>query len=222
MKNSYIKNSGGKYGTPSQLSRLSQASQRLRMPAAEYAGRPDVARAEYASRGGKIWATAFLVIFTLACLAAITAVQLPGIALLPVLSDSMNPYFGIDDLLLVNNVKPESIRQGDVIIYSDHSDTENLRVAHRVIAVSGEGFITKGDNNQYPDTNPVPAENVQGKVALVLPFVGGIVRAMGGNISLMIIIGAAAYTALLVLVLSPKKTAANSREAYLNSKRTAL
>ena len=207
INNSYMKRAGGRYGNPAQLSRLSQASQRLRMSPTEASPRISNAgtQTEYPLRGGKIWATAFLVIFTLACLAAITAIRLPGIALLPVLSESMNPYFGTDDLLLSCTVTTESIRQGDIIIYSDPSDAENLRIAHRVIAVTAEGFITKGDSNQYADTNPVRAESVQGKVAFVLPFAGRIINTAGGNTSLMIIVGAAVYITLLCFVLSPKK-----------------
>jgi len=94
-----------------------------------------------------------------------------------VLSGSMEPEISPGDAVIVKSVDPADIERGDVITFLRTG--ESTPVTHRVVEVVGsEGdlaFRTKGDANDNPDPTPVPAENVTGKVWVVLPYVGHVV-----------------------------------------------
>jgi len=83
-----------------------------------------------------------------------------------VLSDSMNPTFESGDVILVEDVDPETIEEGNVITYADSSGE---RTTHRVVEVVEEDgeryFQTKGDANEDPDATLVPAGAVEARHA---------------------------------------------------------
>ncbi len=60
----------------------------------------------------------------------------------------------------------ESIRTGDIIVYADQAH-DDLKTIHRVVSISHEGLITKGDNCPTPDSLPVTEKNLIGKVSTV-------------------------------------------------------
>jgi len=84
-------------------------------------------------------------------------------------SESMRPFLGNDTIVLeiVPNA-PGDIAVGDVIIY----EFEDHRIIHRVIkiGVDDEGWyaILKGDNNPYPDAQPVRFDQVKGVVVGII------------------------------------------------------
>lgn len=92
-----------------------------------------------------------------------------------VLSGSMEPAIEPGDAVLVDSVDPSTIERGDVITYRRGAGP----VTHRVVEVrtrDGErAFRTKGDANEEPDPQLVPADRVVGRVLFVLPFVGHVV-----------------------------------------------
>lgn len=71
---------------------------------------------------------------------------------------SMLPAIQPGDIVIIDT-KLDKIQIGDVIVYQYGSKL----IGHRVVAVVQEGYITKGDNNPYPD-NLVPTQAVVGKV----------------------------------------------------------
>ena len=71
---------------------------------------------------------------------------------------SMYPAIEPGSIVIIDT-NPERIQIGDVIVYS----YGNELIGHRVIAITQDGFITKGDNNPYPD-NLVPRDAVVGKI----------------------------------------------------------
>jgi SOS-response transcriptional repressor LexA len=71
------------------------------------------------------------------------------------------------DLLLV--VKPVNLQVGDIVIYQ--RDGTSITIVHRVIEISGDRIVTKGDNNAGPD-QPITLGNVQGKVVFAVPVLG--------------------------------------------------
>ena len=91
-------------------------------------------------------------------------------------SGSMIPTIRPGDVVIVAKSQAGSVTLGDIVEY--HDVRENLNIVHRVIEVHGEDgqryFITKGDNNSSPDADPVPAQNVIGKVVFNIPKVGWI------------------------------------------------
>ncbi len=92
-----------------------------------------------------------------------------------VLSGSMAPAFDAGSMVFVKPVEPEEIKEGDVITFRGSGDSSFL-TTHRVMEIIGIRqdleFITKGDANDVNDPYPVPGDNLVGRVALVVPYVG--------------------------------------------------
>ncbi len=96
-----------------------------------------------------------------------------------VVSDSMAPNINKGDLLFLQGVEPEDIEEGDVIVYDAHGlwvGAPEDPIVHRVIDIIEKDdklyFVTKGDNNEHKDKEPVPGNRVLGKVVARIPYVG--------------------------------------------------
>ena len=67
-------------------------------------------------------------------------------------------------------LKPEQeYMAGDIIGFVDEN---NRKVIHRIMAVTDEGFITKGDNNQKNDRGIQTLDKVIGRTIVVAPYLG--------------------------------------------------
>ncbi|MFK8213997.1 signal peptidase I [Haloferax volcanii] len=97
-----------------------------------------------------------------------------------VLSGSMSPTFDAGDVVVVRDVPPADISEGDILTYraagSAITDERTDRVTHRVVAVDRSGdspvFRTKGDANEDIDSDPVAADRVVGRVWFHVPYLG--------------------------------------------------
>jgi signal peptidase I len=89
---------------------------------------------------------------------------------------SMMPVINPGDVVIVAKTSGSQVKLGDIIEY--RNPRENVNIVHRVIEVRGEGeqkiFVAKGDNNNAPDIDPVPQQNVIGKVVFNVPKLGWI------------------------------------------------
>ena len=74
-------------------------------------------------------------------------------------SGSMEPEYRINAAVLIKKVGFDSIEIGDVVAFKG---IDNRTVFHRVIAEDEDGFITKGDNNEYADSIRVTNSNFIG------------------------------------------------------------
>jgi len=96
-----------------------------------------------------------------------------GYQLKTVLSGSMEPEFQTGSIIAIEPTEePSQFEKGDVITYINPDD--NL-VTHRVheVANDAEQYITKGDNNNAADSEPVLAENVVGHyTGFTVPYAG--------------------------------------------------
>jgi len=81
---------------------------------------------------------------------------------------SMEPVLHVGDMIVV--VGAHEINEGKIILFK--SPVHGRLVVHRVVGVSEEGYVTKGDANAVPDYVPVPPRNVHGEVLLVVPYLG--------------------------------------------------
>lgn len=81
---------------------------------------------------------------------------------------SMAPTLRPGHLLYVRptaqDVGVGDISKGDVVVFEDPIKG---CVVHRVVAVTGAGLITRGDNNAHNDALPVPPRRLVGRVELV-------------------------------------------------------
>jgi signal peptidase len=89
-------------------------------------------------------------------------------------SGSMTPTLQVGDVIITVEASPNDIKIGDIIQYSG----ENEIIAHRVVDIQQEGgtqyFITKGDDNNAPDPEPVSPSQVIGKLIFTIPKLGWI------------------------------------------------
>jgi len=95
--------------------------------------------------------------------------RVDGISMLPTLEGG--------DLVVIQNVPFDSIHIGDIIVYNNLCSTQGESVIHRVVAINGNGFITKGDNNPFTDqqssiaVSEITPDCLVGKVVFVVPYV---------------------------------------------------
>ena len=103
-----------------------------------------------------------------------------------VLTGSMEPLILPGDVVLVQKLAQESelyeLIAGDIINFN----FENITVTHRIQEVlydqSGNvSFLTKGDNNQSEDDNPVLPNDINGRIVNVIPKAGLPVLFMHSN-----------------------------------------
>lgn len=116
---------------------------------------------------------------TLVALVAVFVVQAaPGVIgaehSYVVLTGSMSPAIHPGDAVVVDEVAPGDVREGDVVTFRREADQPP--VTHRVVEVlESDGEIryrTKGDNNEDPDPGTVHPDDLVGEVWFTLPYVG--------------------------------------------------
>lgn len=111
-------------------------------------------------------------------------IALGGFRIFNILTGSMEPEYGVGDIILIKEVEPKEIKVGDDITYlGKEGDFNGKIVTHRVRAVipseTGEyKFITQGLTNDIADPE-ITASQVQGKViykTVILSFISGLVN----------------------------------------------
>lgn len=111
-------------------------------------------------------------------------IALGGFRIFNILTGSMEPEYGVGDIILTKEVEPKEIKVGDDITYlGKEGDFNGKIVTHRVRAVipseTGEyKFITQGLTNDIADPE-ITASQVQGKViykTVILSFISGLVN----------------------------------------------
>ena len=103
--------------------------------------------------------------------AALIVPKLLGFDQFAVLSGSMEPNIHVGAIVYDKEVEPESLEVDDVITYQLSGNT---MVTHRIVAIDAEAgtVTTKGDANETEDGSPVSFENIVGKYAFNIPFLG--------------------------------------------------
>lgn len=118
--------------------------------------------------------TLLLLVAILVCI-PLTLPRLAGYQIYHVISGSMEPAIPVESVVYVKDVAPADIQKKDVIAFHSVLGEEAI-ITHRVVLnnrVAGE-IVTKGDANAKEDMEPVPYENVLGKVTLTVPVLGKI------------------------------------------------
>ena len=119
-----------------------------------------------------------------------------------VLSGSMEPVLAVGGLVVIKPVEAQYVSTGDVISFKI-PDIETP-ICHRVINISkvdGQLFFqTKGDANEEPDLNLVPAEAVNGKQVFYAPYAGNIARVSEIGREKVTIMGKGLPKAVLVIL----------------------
>lgn len=83
-----------------------------------------------------------------------------------VVSGSMSGTIEVNDLVVTKRCGSYAV--GDIIMFRSGGSA----VTHRIVELTEEGFVTKGDANNAPDMETVAPGNVVGKVIFVVPGFG--------------------------------------------------
>ncbi|MHA2315977.1 MAG: signal peptidase I [Candidatus Hermodarchaeia archaeon] len=99
--------------------------------------------------------------------------------LLAVESGSMEPVFYRGDLVIVRAVDPTTLVVGDIVIYNASSlngASGDVPIVHRIIEIQDVGgelrFITRGDNNPWPDRYYRTEDDILAKVIGSVKYLG--------------------------------------------------
>ncbi|KKQ36978.1 MAG: Signal peptidase I [Candidatus Roizmanbacteria bacterium GW2011_GWA2_37_7] len=95
------------------------------------------------------------------------------------ISGSMSPTIVLGDLTVVKKQYMNSYKPGDIITFFSNRNGKQEVITHRIYRMGGNVYITKGDNNITPDTQPVIPRLIIGKVIAIIPYLGYWV--MAGN-----------------------------------------
>lgn len=97
-----------------------------------------------------------------------------GYQLLNIASNSMYPLINVGDGVMIKIANEDTeINQGDIIAYKlgEHI------IVHRVKeVVNGNSYITKGDNNDVDDGNPIPRADVMGVYKFQINGIDGLLQ----------------------------------------------
>lgn len=144
----------------------------------------------------KILAFASWTLIALLVVAALVVAvpRLLGGTTLTVLTGSMQPAINPGDVVAVIPTAPADLSPGDVVTFQPNSGDPML-ITHRIIAVQGTStdptFITRGDANSADDEE-IFAEQVQGCVLYVIPYIGWVNNIVGPAAPMLVIAAAVA------------------------------
>lgn len=99
-----------------------------------------------------------------------------GYRVFTIATGSMEPVYNINDVILVKNTDPSTLKKGDDIAYLGNRDAvKGLIVTHRIIRIEtfSDGkvhYTLKGVNNKYEDPS-ITEDQILGKVVGKLPVV---------------------------------------------------
>ncbi len=101
-----------------------------------------------------------------------------------VLSGSMEPALGVNDVILVR--ESDRYEVGDVVVYQSGKSL----IVHRIISRDGETAVTQGDANNVADA-PIEISVIKGKVIARIPGLGLVVNALKTPVGILIVLIAA-------------------------------
>jgi signal peptidase len=158
----------------------------------------------------KITGSVVQVVAVVAFLSAAAVLAVPrllGWQTVTVVSGSMAPAYAVDAVLAIEPVSPTELRVGDVIAFQPEADRP--MITHRVVAIErdagGLTFVTQGDANEDPDTNPVAPATVRGRVVFGVPHLGLFVRAVSNPVGFGALVIVPGIVLLVLEVLSIRR-----------------
>jgi len=184
----------------------------------------------------KVWINALLILVIIIVAIKISAYAATGTTHVgfAIGSMSMEPNMHVGDLILIQSSQRTNIitcedgkifdyrsfnDYGDVIIYQPNGISSATPIVHRAISwvekgeemIGGEpapheGYITKGDNNLYPDQsglwiNPVKPEWIIAVARVRVPYLGVYLKGIGGTV----IIYAVTYAIIMGYLMRKKQ-----------------
>lgn len=97
----------------------------------------------------------------------------PGLKLYTIQSGSMEPAVHLGSLIVSKPIN--DYQEKDVITFTSEKNSKNTIThrLHQITTVDGQTkYITKGDANNVPESNPIEKEMILGKMIFSIPFLG--------------------------------------------------
>lgn len=173
--------------------------------------------------GKVLYWLAFIFILFVAGAVATSAFNIPGgIKIFNVLSGSMEPKIHVGSIVIVQPEKEYKV--GDIITFLPKNSKKGDTVTHRIFSIKDQSgntfFETKGDANNAPDSEIIPAPSVLGKEIFSIPLLGypvGYAKTREGLIFIIIIPATIIiYSELLAIKNETAKLLAKRRTKKLN------
>lgn len=118
-----------------------------------------------------------------------------GIGYAVVVSGSMKPVFNENDMIIYQTHDREDYKTGDIVVYVRDQGTEDeILITHRLIGISENQLITKGDANSISD-KPISWDQLIGRVVFLIPGVGKAVEFLRTPLGILL-------SVLLIIALS--------------------
>lgn len=126
------------------------------------------------------------------------------------ISYSMGPLIDLGSVVVVS--PQDSYQVGDIISYYAKIDEEVAVVTHRITAIGGNVYVTKGDANNLEDRELVRPRLIIGKVVRIIPHLGYLLdfakSPLGKSLSIVL-------PAIIIIMIELKSV---SRNLKLNEK----
>ena len=134
-----------------------------------------------------------------------------GIGYAVVVSGSMKPVFNENDMIIYQTHDRADYQPGDIVVYVRDQGTDNeILITHRLIGISEDQLITKGDANSISD-KPIGWDQLIGRVVFLIPGIGKAVEflrtPLGILVSVVLIVALSVINLLPVLRSHTKKKA---------------
>ncbi|HWS29711.1 MAG TPA: signal peptidase I [Clostridia bacterium] len=107
------------------------------------------------------------------------SIRIGPYAYMTVLSSSMEPAISAGDVVVTKACDPNAVSVGDIITFRPYAGTGVL-LTHRVVEITDEGLLTRGDANNMNDENPILPQASISRVVLVIPFIGFLLSGPAG------------------------------------------
>jgi signal peptidase len=144
-----------------------------------------------------------------ALVATATAPEFFGYHTYTVEGNSMAPALKRGSVAIAAPTSLRALRVGDIIAF--RQSPKHPPVLHRIIEITNEtgqlGFITQGDQNQTPDSQPVSLQGPGDKVMYSVPYAGYVLDFAHGTLGRILLIGLPLPTLLAVFLLPGKRAA---------------
>ncbi len=102
---------------------------------------------------------------------ALVPALLPGVVPVMVTADSMAPRAPAGSVLLIGSAEGD-LPPGAVVTFEDPT-RPGRQVTHRVVERLDDGaYVVRGDATGVADTTPLPADRIEGRARLLVPYVG--------------------------------------------------
>lgn len=118
--------------------------------------------------------------------------SLAGFTPLTVQSESMAPTFDQDDLIIIKQCDPSTLKVGDIVTFHAIIDNQYALNTHRIISINEvnglNSYTTKGDNNELADQHVIADGDIVGKYVGKIPYMGKVIGFLSSTWGFLVVI----------------------------------